>query len=136
MPEHRIRLRGGWECHYREGDDPEGLEICRRIDLPLALPTKFAARFRLCRQFGRPPSDPRVESVTLELRHVAGLKSARLNGRSIAPTTLTGFDWLVELGEPLLPRNGLILDVELDDPSASIGSAWGEVALVIRPRPI
>jgi hypothetical protein len=134
MPEHRIRLRGGWECHYREGDDPEGQEICRRVTLPFASPIEFATRFQLCRHFGRPPSDPRVETVILELLNVAGLKAARLNGRPIAPTTSTGFDWLVELGEPLLPRNGLILDVELDAPSPPMGSAWGEIALVIRPR--
>jgi hypothetical protein len=134
MPEHRIRLRGGWECHYREGDDPEGKEICRRVDLPLAPPIEFAARFQLCRQFGRPPSDPRIESVMLELRQVSGLKAARLNGLPITPVDSSDLDWLIELREPLLPRNGLILEVELDASSPPAGTAWGEVALLIRPK--
>ena len=134
MPEHRIRLRGGWECHYRVDDDEAAPEVVRRVDLPAASAADFPARFRLTRQFGRPPVDPRNEDVTLELRNVAGLKSVRLNGRLIAPGLEGGAGWSIDLAEPLLPRNGLVLEVELGDSGRSSPSSWGEVALVIRPR--
>ena len=113
MPEHRIRLRGGWECHYRDGDDEDAPEAHRRVDLPAASSAEFPARFRLTRQFGRPPVDPRSESVTLEMRNVDGLKAARLNGRPIAPTQSEDRAWSVDLAEPLLPRNGLVLEIDL-----------------------
>jgi hypothetical protein len=130
--EHRIRLRGGWECHYREGEDDSASEVLRRVDLPLASSAELPATFRLARQFGRPPVDPRNESVWLEMRNTAGLKSVRLNGR---PLAAPADDRAIELPDDLLPRNGLVLEFEgpgagLDQPS----SPWGEIALVIRPR--
>jgi hypothetical protein len=134
MPEHRIRLRGGWECHYRDGDDEDAPEVLRRVDLPAGSSADFPTRFRLTRQFGRPPVDLRNECVTLELRNVDGLKSARLNGRPISPLMSPGWEWSIELAEPLLPRNGLVLEVEFDEGTRSAGGPWGEIALVIRPR--
>lgn len=133
MPEHRIRLRGGWDCLARVGDDPEGAEVVSRVDLPVAWPADAPRLVRLARQFGRPPVDAARERVDLELRHVPGLKAATLNGRPVAPGVVAGDDWSIPLGEPLLPRNGLILDVELG-PDAPPDSPWGEVAIVIRPR--
>ena len=128
MPEHRIRLRGGWDCQYREGDDPDGPEVVRRVDLPVAWPGDFPRRLRLTRQFGRPPVDPASEWVELELRDVPGLISARLNGLAVAGSVADGA-WSIRLGEALLPRNGLVLDVDRGDEPGP----WGEVALVIRP---
>jgi hypothetical protein len=132
--EHRIRLRGGWECHYREGEDDSAAEVLRRVDLPLASPAELPASFRLARQFGRPPVDQRNESVWLEMRNVAGLESVRLNGRPLGEIAEISGDRTIELPEDLLPRNGLVLGFErpaegLDDPSP-----WGDIALVIRPR--
>lgn len=132
MPEHRIRLRAGWECHWREGDDESAPETLRRVDLPVAA-DDLPARFRLTRQFGRPPVDPRTEGVTLELKNVPGLKSARINGRPMAPSEAGASDLSIDLAEPLLPRNGLVLEVERDTVAPSSGP-WGEIALVIRPR--
>ena len=134
MPEHRIRLRGGWECHYRDGDDDDDApEVHRRVDLPAASSAGFPARFRLTRQFGRPPVDLRNECVTLEMRNVDGLQAARLNGRPIAPSS-GSVEWSVDLAEPLLPRNGLVLEVEFGEHGRSDEGPWGEIALVIRPR--
>jgi hypothetical protein len=133
MPEHRIRLRGGWQCQYREGDDPDGPEVLRRVDLPLASTAGLPARFLLCRQFGRPPCDPLVERVTLEIGNLPGLRSVRLNGRPIDPDPSTRPAWSFRLDGPILPRNGLIIEVELTDAPPAEGDSWGEVALVIRP---
>jgi hypothetical protein len=132
--EHRIRLRGGWECHYREGDDEEAVDILRRVDLPAASLRDLPPRFRLTRQFGRPPVDPRNEDVYLEMRTVPGLRSARLNGQSIGPDPAGGRDWTITLPETLLPRNGLVLEVERDVAADDDPSPWGEIALVIRRR--
>ncbi len=135
-PEHRIRLRGGWECHYREGglDDDSAPEALRRVDLPLASPGELPERFRLARQFGRPPVDLRNEAVWLEMRNMAGLRSARLNGRPLGPVAATSGNRMIELPEPLLPRNGLVLEVERPIDDAVDPSPWGQIALVIRPR--
>jgi hypothetical protein len=134
MTEHRIRLRGGWECHYREVDDEDAPGQVHRVELPAASAADLPARFRLTRQFGRPPVDLRKEVVTLEMRNVPGLRSARINGRAIEPGMTEGAAWSIDLSEPLLPRNGLVLEVELEGPLRSTGSPWGEIALVIRPR--
>lgn len=134
MPEHRIRLRIGWECHYREGDDEETSELYRRVDLPVPSVADFPLRFRLTRQFGRPPVDPRNESLTLEMRNVAGLKSARLNGRPIAANVLNRCDMDIELSGTLLPRNGLVLEIALGESVLSDPTPWGIISLVIRPR--
>ena len=132
MPEHRIRLRGGWDCQYHEADDRDGPEVIRRVDLPFAWTGEFPRRLRLTRQFGRPPVDLASEWVELELRGVPGLTSARLNGTAIEPESTAGGIWSIRLAEALLPRNGLVLDVERgDDPEPE---PWGEITLVIRPR--
>jgi hypothetical protein len=133
MPEHRIRLRGGWECQYRVGDPEEGLEVVRRVDLPLFWSDDFPARIKLTRQFGRPPVDTRIEEVTLEMRNVLGLSVARLNGCPISNDAGDPTFWSIELPEPLLPRNGLVLEVDLDSARRS-PSTWGEISLRIRPR--
>ncbi len=132
--EHRIRLRGGWECHYREGADDSAPEILRRVDLPLASPADLPAIFRLARQFGRPPVNYRNESVRLEIRNVAGLRSIRLNGRPVAPADGLSGDRTVELPDELLPRNGLVLEFERPTVESDEPSPWGDIALVIRPR--
>lgn len=132
MPEHRIRLRIGWECLYRDAEDSP--EVYRRIDLPAPSSADLPRRFRLTRQFGRPPVDPRNESLTLELRNVAGLKSARLNGRPLAVGGAEESDRDIDLADPLLPRNGLVLEVDVEEAARSDPAPWGNIALVIRPR--
>jgi hypothetical protein len=132
MPEHRIRLRGGWECHYREPDDDEGIDVARRVDLPVATAAELPLRFRLTRHFGKPPVDPRVEAVALELRAVGGLRSVRLNGRVVSVLDVSS-ELAIDLDPAeLLPRNGLVL--EFDRTGLDLADdAWGLVALVIRP---
>ena len=135
MPEHRIRLRGGWECQYREGESEgdDAREVVRRVALPLAWTADFPDRIRLVRHFGRPPVDPRIESVSLEMRNVAGLNVARINGGAIAPAMIVDpSSWSVPLDGPLLPRNGLVLEVDLATARGQPGE-WGDISLLIRP---
>ena len=133
MPEHRIRLRGGWECHYREGDDGDGPEIVRRVNLPITWTDDLPRKIRLIRQFGKPPVDLQVEVVSLELRNVYGLEVARINGRESTVATSSDDSRSIALGDPLLPRNGLILEINLAEAQAREGE-WGEIWLSIRPR--
>ena len=133
MSEHRIRLRGGWECHYREGDEADGPEVVQRISLPLDWPENLPAKVRLIRQFGKPPVDSRVDEVSLELRNVPGIETTRINGqesvsRSDVPDSLS-----IPLEDPLLPRNGLAIDVDVAM-ARTVRGEWGEIWLSIRPR--
>ncbi len=133
MSEHRIRLRGGWDCHYREGGLEDSPEIVRRIDLPMKWLSDLPTQFRLTRQFGKPPVDMRFEEVSLEMKNVHGLNSVRLNGHVLTrgPDD-TGF-WSVSLTEPLLPRNGVVLEVVLDQ-RHNATPFQGDISLLIRPR--
>jgi hypothetical protein len=134
MPEHRIRLRGGWECQYREDHVEEGPEVVSRVDLPLDPTRVLPRRFRLTRQFGRPPLDVRSEAVRLELRNVVGLKSARINGSPIAFEWADDRDASIKLVDPMLPRNGLALEFDMAGAKHVENLPWGEIALVIGPR--
>lgn len=129
MPEHRIRFRGAWDWHVREGE----VEFARRVTLPADWPVDVASPFRLVRRFGRPPFDPAVETVRLELIAVPGLVAARLNGRGLGGPPEGAVVWSVPLDEPLLPRNVLVLEVDLGAFRDWPGG-WGAIALVIAPR--
>jgi hypothetical protein len=146
MPEHLIRLRGGWLWvdPYPGGEGGatghligEGNDSGRRVTLPLTWPAATAGRVRLVRSFGPAPVDPGRETLILRLSQVGGLAAAWLNGREIArpiPGTTT-LD--IPLSEPLSRRNFLVLDVDLDPPGSGLDpEPWGAIALVIGPREV
>src|SRR4051794_41740029 len=128
MPEHRIRLRGGWELLEAESS--------QTVPAVVTLPFRFVAtgsrKVRLSRKFGRPRLDRRRESLWLSLGSVPGLGLASLNGSTLAieGPAEQGLEIPVELSE----RNELVLEVELP---ADRGEAapWGEIALAIGPFP-
>ena len=127
MPEHLIRLRGGWSVH-----DPDQLQNpARSLTLPARLGPGFPRRARLERKFGRPRHDPSGEIISLLLEGVPGLIRVVLNGDEHEPPS-TG-DRLELTNLSLGPRNVLMLEVELDD-SGDLDHPWGAVALVISPR--
>jgi hypothetical protein len=128
MAEHQIRLRAAWV--WRNSSDP--VEMVRRLNLPTLWPASSGTPFRLIRQFGCPPIDPRTERVRLELRSVPGLISAHLNDRELVRADGGRIDWVVDLIEPLLARNELVLEVDLRTlEEAELGEPWGSIALVI-----
>jgi hypothetical protein len=134
MPEHLIRLRGGWLwLDPQAGPDPPGSG--RRVTLPLTWPSLAdpPGRVRLVRSFGPPPFDPARERLALRLERVGGLASAQLNGREIARPAPGTTALEIPLTGPLPRRNLLVLDV--DPPGAGpTAGPWGVVALVIGPR--
>ena len=136
MPEHRIRLRGGWECHYREGDgragpgDPRGgvdLRPPRRADLAgraSAWPVSSDGPRSIPRTRPSGPRDAQRRGP-----QVGPAQRSAIGRPPRLPTTAS-----IDLPDDLLPRNGLVLEVES---WARTGSRphlpGGTIALVIRP---
>jgi hypothetical protein len=138
VPDHLIRLRGGWELiDAASATEAEAPDVPSRLTLPVVWPDDSVRQVRLVRKFGRPAHDPAHESLLLALDRVPGLRGIRLNGLRLTIPDRTGgrleipFDRLSE-------RNVLVLDVEPPphppgDPSPP--QPWGEIALVIRREP-
>jgi hypothetical protein len=137
MPEHWIRLRGGWEW-WPSGSEDAAVER-RRLTLPCVWPSGMPSSIRLLRSFQRPPFDPARESLTLRLDHVAGLVEARLNDRLVSGRPKGDQPISIVLGD-LPSRNRLILDVETGIAGSSTTGPmptiklWGEIALILTDR--
>jgi len=129
MPEHRIRLRGGWELLEAESSQT----VPAVVNLPFRFIATGSRKLRLSRKFGRPRLDLRRESLWLSLGSVPGLGSASLNGNALAieGPAEQGLEIPVEISE----RNELVLEVVFPADQGEAGP-WGEIALVIRPFPI
>ncbi len=130
MPEHLIRLRGGWE--WADLDDRESRPT--RITLPAHLHLSESRRLRLTRRFGRPPMDILTETLWLRLERVPGLKSIAINGAPVPLERLGASPLEVALRE-LADRNLVELDVNLpasETAGHAIEPRWGEIALVVR----
>jgi hypothetical protein len=140
MPEHWIRLRGGWEW-WPAGLDDASAER-RRLTLPCIWPSGIPASIRLVRSFQRPRFDPARESLSLRLDHVAGLVEARLNDRLILGPHESDESIWIPLGDDLPPRNRLTFEVETHlIPTIKTGpppaiELWGEIALILTDRPV
>lgn len=123
MPEHLIRLRGGWEL-----SDPDA---ATSASTPLTLPISWAPqpsprRLRLVRRFGAPAAD----RVRLVLEAVEGLRAMTLNGVPLVFDP-AATDRLVADLPPLANRNVLTLDIDLAGRSTEPSAPWGHIALVL-----
>ncbi len=121
MPDHPIRLRGGWEL--LPPDAPPS-----RVTLPITWPADTPRRFQLVRQFGRPPLAVN-ERIAFRFEDVPGLISAHLNGIPLDIGDVPGGS--IPLVEPLPARNVLILDVDRD--AVLPVHPWGTIALMVGP---
>ncbi len=128
--EHRIRLRGGWEC---DSIDPPSTGSYR-----LTLPTRWLAdgrrRLRLTRRFHQ----PRLEAGTrlvLRLEQVQGIHALELNGQPAIPVSPVRSEYEILL-DASAGRHRLVLEIEPPDSSDSSGLAmdWGNISLVIRTK--
>ena len=129
MNDHRIRLRGGWECQSA-GPGQEG----DRITLPIRWGTNQRGRVRLSRRFGRPPIDPTRQLLLLELDRARGIQSLLLNGKALTAISPQKSYYLIPLAE-IEERNLLALEVETGEAANDGNHAeqdWGHFALVIR----
>jgi hypothetical protein len=141
VPDHLIRLRGGWELIDGDSDADAAAEasgdLPLRLTLPVVWPIGSARRVRLVRKFGRPAHDPAHESLLLTLNRVPGLRAVGLNG--LALTIPDSDQCRLEIPiDRLSERNELVLDVEPQPhPPGDSGqlAPWGEIALVIRREP-
>ena len=131
MTEHIIRLRGGWETdHPLEGHPARFLTL--RLKHPRPLPSPI----ELIRRFSSPRIELDREVVILKFEDVEGLEFVRLNDRTLDLPDEIDSDFVLELEEPLRPRNELRLGVRWPDnlSQASKDTEWGNIALVIVPR--
>ena len=89
MPEHRIRLRGGWWCHgLSDSPSPAARQPATTWDPGQPGPV------RLVRQFGCPAINRSRETVVLRLEDVPGLVAVQMNGCPVElPATGSGIDW-------------------------------------------
>lgn len=126
MPEHLIRLRGGWE-RLDAGETAR----TSRVVLPLVSTPEAPERLRLVRWFQTPPLEPGKETLWLRLDSVPGLISVGLNGAELAHGPFHESPLFLPLGDALPARNRVTLDAEFPDPDGR-PDAWGEVGLLIR----
>jgi hypothetical protein len=136
VPDHRIRLRGGWEsCRVGSVADSE------RLTLPTRWGSDRPERLRLTRRFGCPPLGPGNPVLLLVLEQVPGIHSIRLNEQEIPQVSPERSTYEIPL-DSLPTRNVLVLEVEppwthgrMDAGAPEGSSDWGCIALVIRtPR--
>jgi hypothetical protein len=136
VPDHLIRLRGGWELIDAEATAESSGDRPVRLTLPVAWPKGSARLVRLVRKFGRPPHDPAHESLLLTLDRVPGLRALWLN--ELLLTLPDSNQGRLEIPlDRLSERNELVLDVRPPHPPGESGQSppWGEIALVIRREP-
>lgn len=130
MNEHRIRLRGGWECQPAGSVEPP-----ETIALPCRWDAARPRRVRLSRRFGRPKIDPLRQCLLLELDQASGIHSLLLNGKAIAASSPSKSYYLIPLPD-IEDRNVLVLEVETGQTRGDAFGKdleWGNVALVIQP---
>src|SRR5271166_2561797 len=99
VPDHRIRLRGGWE--YCRADSPADSE---RLTLPTRWASDRPGRLRLTRRFGCPPLGPGNPVLLLVLEQVPGIHSIRLNEQQIPHVSPESSSYEIPL-DGLLTRN-------------------------------
>ena len=128
VTEHRIRLRGGWECI---AIDSPGAKACG-----LTLPTRWdfdgPRRLRLIRRFNQPRLESGAELV-LQLQQVPGIRQLDLDGEVLSVTSPGRSEY--ELGvDRSVDRHRLVLEIETPGPGDDISGSpvWGIIALVIR----
>src|SRR5438132_951062 len=104
--EHRIQLRGGWECCAAGLPQSVG----RRVTLPIRWSSDDLGRMRLTRRFGRPRLEPGQQELVLQIDQVAGIHSILLNGQPIAAVSPETTRYEIGL-DPWLERNVLVLEL-------------------------
>ncbi len=124
LPEHRSRLRGGWES--RTVDSPDDRQ---RVTLPIHWDPERAGRMRLYRKFGCPVLQASQQTLVLELEQVPGICSISPNDRLIAGVPSAESRLSLELvGLP--DRNVLVLEIDLKvarSRSVATGAPWGRL---------
>jgi hypothetical protein len=131
VTEHRIRLRGGWECISLDSPTSEA----HRLTLPTRWKSDRPRRLRLIRWFN-PPSVAAGTQVVLQLSQVPGIRLLQLNGQPTPIRSSAGSEFEIAL-DGSGDRHQLILEIETpaSDDSVIDASEWGVIALVIRtPR--
>jgi hypothetical protein len=132
VPDHWIRLRGGWE--WIDASAPGSTPA--RLTLPVSWPESIPRNVRLLRHFGKPRGISQADVVLLHIESSQGIIAIDLNGKRLLEGPGTESGWEVPLPS-LFDRNELALEVDLARRSTSVSDparGWGEVALIIRSQ--
>jgi hypothetical protein len=131
VTEHRIRLRGGWECLPIGSPESETY----RLTLPTRWSLDSPASLRIIRRFNQPPLESGDELV-LRMEQVPGIRRLDLDGQRMIQGSPHQSVYELALN-PSVDRHQLILEIETPTPdhAATEVPDWGAIALVIRsPR--
>jgi hypothetical protein len=128
VTEHRIRLRGGWECIPIDGPASEAF----RLTLPTRWEAEGPRRLRLIRRFSQPRTEAGTE-VVLQMEQVPGIRRLQIDGQSTPPGSPERSEFELAL-DGSAARHLLILEIETPIPDDPVTAApeWGVIALVIR----
>lgn len=137
MTEHRIRLRGGWECIPLDSSASEAY----RLTLPTHWKSDGPRRLRLIRRFSQPFLEAGARAV-LQMEQVPGICRLQLDGQSTPHGSPDRAEYEIAL-DGSAARHQLIMEIEPPTPDDPVTGAqeWGVVAVVIRttrprdPRP-
>jgi hypothetical protein len=128
VTEHRIRLRGGWECIPLDSSAPESY----RLTLPTRWKSDGPRRLRLIRRFNQPPLEAGAR-VVLQMERVPGIRRLQINGQSTPHGSPDRSEYEIAL-DASAARHQIIMEIETptpDEPRTG-DSEWGVIALVIR----
>ena len=146
---HRIRLRGPWRLRVISKLE-SGSDVSSERTIEVSVPDKgtsilgpgFRGDVEYARHFNCPTNLDAGTQVFLWLEHVSGAATATLNGNQLGTASWRTCPRRFEISEHLLPRNELLIRVEIrdrvekgDEPSAPSnqghGGWLGEVRLEI-----
>ena len=128
MTEHRIRLRGGWECSPIEAPESE----TSRLTLPTRWESGASRRLRLIRRFQQPALEPGSEMI-LHMDQVPGIRRLQIDGRCTPQISADQSQYEIALDRSKTRRK-LVLEIETpaSDPSMTEPQDWGFISLIIR----
>lgn len=129
MPNHTIRLRGGWRGYEATGAALAGTAAW--VALPIVWPAGLSGPLRLERRFQAPPAVAGSEALAIVCEDVPGLVSIALNGRTLATAPFSSTAIRVGLARRDIQPRGNLLALEVLPGPPDPGRPWGRIALEV-----
>lgn len=136
MPNHRIHLKGPWQCEWLSPADVPAASV-QRVKMPSDWRSVFgeqAGRVLLRRKFHKPTNLDAEEIVSLVFDGIGGRGEVRLDDQLLGTVDETVTTLAFEITALLQPTNELLVELDFDprqDPETA-GGLWGPVAIEIR----
>jgi beta-galactosidase/beta-glucuronidase len=136
MSNHRIHLKGPWQCEWLSPTDVPAASI-QRVKMPIDWRSVFgeqAGRVVLRRKFHKPTNLDADETVFVVFDGISGRGDVRLDDQILGPVEETVTTLSFEITALLQPTNELLVELDFDphrNPDTD-GGLWGPVAIEIR----